>query len=54
VLSETSTKHAPWFAIPSDVKWYRNLAISEIIVDAMKGLKLKYPAPVMDVSKIKL
>jgi PPK2 family polyphosphate:nucleotide phosphotransferase len=54
VLSETSTKHAPWFAIPSDVKWYRNIAISEIIVQAMKGMKLEYPKPVMDVSKIKL
>jgi PPK2 family polyphosphate:nucleotide phosphotransferase len=54
VLSETSHKHAPWFAIPSDVKWYRNIAISEIIVDALKGLKLKYPEPVMDASKIKL
>jgi PPK2 family polyphosphate:nucleotide phosphotransferase len=53
-LTETSTKYAPWFAIPSDVKWYRNIAISEIIVKAMKGLKLEYPAPVMDVSKIKL
>jgi PPK2 family polyphosphate:nucleotide phosphotransferase len=54
VLSETSHGHAPWFAIPSDVKWYRNIAISEIIVAAMEGLKLKYPEPVMDASKIKL
>jgi PPK2 family polyphosphate:nucleotide phosphotransferase len=54
ILSETSHGHAPWFVIPSDVKWYRNLAISEIIVAAMKGLKLKYPKPVMDVSQIKL
>jgi PPK2 family polyphosphate:nucleotide phosphotransferase len=54
ILSETSTKYAPWFAIPSDVKWYRNIAISEIIVRAMQGLKLKYPEPVMDASQIKL
>jgi PPK2 family polyphosphate:nucleotide phosphotransferase len=54
VLSETSHGHAPWFAIPSDVKWHRNIAISEIIVAAMQELKLKYPEPVMDASKIKL
>jgi PPK2 family polyphosphate:nucleotide phosphotransferase len=54
ILSHTSRKHAPWFAIPSDKKWYRNLAISEILVEAMKGLKLEYPAPTMDAAKIKL
>ena len=54
VLSKTSTKHAPWFAIPADVKWYRNIAISEIIVDALKSLKLKYPKPTVEASKITL
>src|SRR5271156_3423158 len=42
VLSATSRKHAPWFVIPSDNKWYRNIAISTIIVDFMQSLKLKY------------
>jgi len=54
ILSTTSHKHAPWFAIPSDVKWYRNLAVSEIVVAAMKSLHLKYPPPTVDASKIKL
>jgi PPK2 family polyphosphate:nucleotide phosphotransferase len=54
ILSATSRKHAPWFVIPSDHKWYRNVAISQIIVDAMQGLKLKYPAPTFDPSHIKL
>lgn len=54
ILSTTSRKHAPWFVIPSDHKWYRNVAISQIIVDAMRGLKLKYPAPTFDASQIKL
>ena len=43
ILNETSTTDAPWFAIPSDHKWYRNVAISELLVDAMEGMKLKYP-----------
>ncbi|MCU1252379.1 MAG: polyphosphate:nucleotide phosphotransferase, family [Edaphobacter sp.] len=54
ILSTTSRKHAPWFIIPSDNKWYRNLAISTIIVDLMQSLKLKYPQPTIDVSAIKL
>ena len=45
ILRHTSKKHAPWFVIPSDHKWYRNVAISAILVEAMKGLKLKYPEP---------
>ena len=54
ILSHTSKKHAPWFAIPSDRKWFRNLAISEILVDTLKSLNLKYPAPTVDVSKLSL
>ena len=54
VLTNTSQKHAPWFVIPSDHKWFRSLAISAILDDAMAGLKLSYPKPSMDVSTIKL
>jgi PPK2 family polyphosphate:nucleotide phosphotransferase len=54
VLSHTSKKHAPWFVIPSDHKTFRNLAISTVITQAMEGMKLKYPKPTVDVSKIKL
>jgi len=53
ILRHTSHKTAPWFVIPSDHKWYRNLAISTILVEALDSLKLKYPEPTMDVSKIK-
>ena len=54
VLSATSRKYAPWFVIPSDNKWYRNVAISTVIVDLMQSLKLKYPQPTVDASAIKL
>ncbi len=54
VLAHTSQKHAPWFVIPSDHKHFRNLTISGILVDALDGLKLKYPKPTVDVSTIKL
>ncbi|HEY0791851.1 MAG TPA: polyphosphate kinase 2 family protein [Chthoniobacterales bacterium] len=39
----TSTKAAPWFVIPADHKWFTRLAVSEIIVQTMKGLALAYP-----------
>lgn len=54
VIPATSRKHAPWFIIPSDHKWYRNVAISEILLAAMKSLKLKYPKPAIDPRKIQL
>ena len=54
LIAATSKKNAPWFVITADHKWYRNVAISQIIVDTMRSLKLKYPAPTMDPSKIKL
>ena len=54
VLSETSRKHAPWYVIPSDHKWYRNLAISKILVDAIGSLKLAYPQPTLDADSVKL
>jgi PPK2 family polyphosphate:nucleotide phosphotransferase len=54
LISATSRKHAPWFVIPSDSKWYRNVAISAIIVDLMQSLNLKYPQPTINASTIKL
>jgi PPK2 family polyphosphate:nucleotide phosphotransferase len=54
ILSNTSKKYAPWFVIPADHKPYRNVAISNIIVDAMERMKLKYPKPTFDPSGIAL
>jgi PPK2 family polyphosphate:nucleotide phosphotransferase len=42
-LSFTSTKHAPWFIIPSNHKWFRNLAISQIVADTVDRMGLKLP-----------
>jgi PPK2 family polyphosphate:nucleotide phosphotransferase len=53
VLSLTSTKYAPWFIIPSDHKWFRNLAISQIIADTMEGMKLKLPPARTDIGAIR-
>jgi PPK2 family polyphosphate:nucleotide phosphotransferase len=42
-ISKTSTRHAPWFIIPADHKWFMRLAISDLIVDALEKLDLAYP-----------
>jgi len=52
-LALTSTDDAPWFIIPSDHKWFRNLAISEIVADAMEAMKLKLPPPRVDIAEIR-
>jgi PPK2 family polyphosphate:nucleotide phosphotransferase len=44
-LSNTSTAAAPWYVIPANHKWYRDLVISTILVDALEKLDLKYPPP---------
>ena len=43
VLTTTSTDDAPWYVIPADQKWYRNLAVARIMVDTLRALKLEYP-----------
>lgn len=53
-LTNCSTKRAPWYIIPSNKKWFRNLAVSHIIAETLEGLHMKFPAPTVDVSKIKL
>lgn len=44
-INKTSTKYAPWYVVPANRKWYRDLVISTVLVDALKGLKMKYPKP---------
>jgi PPK2 family polyphosphate:nucleotide phosphotransferase len=54
ILQHTSHKHAPWFVIPSDHKWYRNAAISAILVQAMSQIKMNYPDSQFDPTGIDL
>jgi PPK2 family polyphosphate:nucleotide phosphotransferase len=54
IFSRTSHKHAPWFVIPADHKWYRDVAISGILADTLEGMKLKYPPTTVDVASLKL
>ena len=49
----TSTKHAPWYIIPSNHKWFRNLAVSQIIADTMDDMGLKLPPTRVDLADIR-
>lgn len=52
-LSRCSTEEAPWFIIPSDHKWFRNLAIARIVVEHMESLDMKFPAPSVNLKHIR-
>ncbi len=52
-LSQTSTQHAAWFIIPANHKWFRNLAVSEIVVETLESLKMKFPEPTVNIKDIK-
>lgn len=51
MLRHCTTRTAPWYVIPADQKWYRNVAIMRVIVHAMKAMDLRYP-PAEDLSGI--
>jgi polyphosphate kinase 2 (PPK2 family) len=53
-MRETSTPHAPWYVIPSNHKWFRDLAISRILVDTLDEMDLKIPKPSVDLKAIRL
>ena len=52
-LTKTSTEHAPWFVIPSNQKWFRDLAVSQIIARTMEDMKMQMPKPTADLGKIR-
>ena len=45
MINHTSTEHAPWYIIPADHKWFTHLTVSDIVVDTLKKMNLKYPKP---------
>ena len=51
-LSHCSTTHAPWFVVPADHKWFRNLAISRIVVEYLEGLNMRVPEPSVNIAEI--
>lgn len=53
VLRRCSTETAPWYVIPANHKWFRNLAVSQIIVRTLEKMNPKFPAPTVDLDAIR-
>jgi PPK2 family polyphosphate:nucleotide phosphotransferase len=51
-LSKTSTEWAPWYVVPANHKWYRNLVVASVIVETLSGLKMHYPKAAEDVERL--
>jgi PPK2 family polyphosphate:nucleotide phosphotransferase len=54
MLRRTTTPWAPWYLVPSDHKWFRNLVVSTVLVDTFRAMDLKYPAPGVDLAKFRV
>lgn len=54
MISKTSTAAAPWFVIPANRKWYRNLCVAKLFLDTLKRLDLEFPTPDWDASELKI
>ena len=52
-IALTNTKHAPWYIIPANHKWFRNLAVSQIIADTMDEMGLQLPATQVDIAEMR-
>ncbi len=53
-LSRTSTEQAPWYVIPANRKWYRNLVVSEILVQTLQGLNMTFPEAAPDIASMSI
>jgi PPK2 family polyphosphate:nucleotide phosphotransferase len=51
-LAQTSTDHAPWYVVPANRKWYRNIVVARTIVETLEGLDMRYPDPEEDLDGI--
>jgi PPK2 family polyphosphate:nucleotide phosphotransferase len=52
LLSRTSQDGAPWYIVPADKKWYRNLFVATVLVETLEGLKIADPEPAEDLSGV--
>ena len=53
-LSRTSKDDAPWYVVPANKKWYRNLVVATILVETLEKLDMRYPEPEEDLDGIKI
>ena len=54
MLQRTSTPAAPWYVVPADRNWFRNLVVAEILVQTLEGFEMTYPEPDEDLDGLKV
>lgn len=54
LIARTSTRYAPWYVIPADRKWFRNLAVARLFADTLEDLELRYPSVSWDPEEIRI
>jgi PPK2 family polyphosphate:nucleotide phosphotransferase len=52
VFERCSSKAAPWYIIPAEQRWYRDLLVAQVVVETLTAMKLRYPKPDFDPSTI--
>lgn len=52
MMEKTTTEDAPWYVIPANQNWYRNLAIESVIVDTLRKIDPQFPSPEGNVSRV--
>ncbi len=53
-ITTCNTKEAPWYVVPGDKKWFRNLAVSQVLVETLEALDMHFPKPTVDLSRVKV
>ena len=53
-ITKCNTKEAPWYVVPADKKWFRNLAVSQVLVETLEALDMRFPKPTVDLASLKL
>ncbi len=52
-VARCSTEWAPWYVVPADRKWYRNVAVTDILVDTLREMDPRYPEPDLDIPALR-
>ena len=53
-LSKCSAAHAPWYVVPSERRWFRDLLVARVLVDTLEALKMSFPKPAFDPKVVKI
>ena len=54
LIEKTSTRYAPWYVIPANRKWYRNLCVARLFADSLEDLDMRYPEPKWDIESVEI